>query len=121
MRLYRHAAVNLPFVRDDKTGDYFVYLCEYDNKNYPGEYNKISLEFNMGGEIKAFEDAISFCQYSDGEPIEGSYYNIVRNHIYEFKIRSIAGSNLMLEYHVADWTTEDWDGNGAEFEEHDLS
>lgn len=121
MRLYRHAAVNLPFVRDDKTGDYFVYLCEYDNKNYPGEYNKISLEFNMDGEIKAFEDAISFCQYSDGEPVEGSHYNIVRNHIYEFKIRSIAGSNLMLEYHVADWTTEDWDGNGAEFEEHDLS
>ncbi len=121
MRLYRHAAVDLPLVRDDITGDYYLYMCEFDNINYPSERNKISLEFNIGGEIKTFEDAISFCQYSDGEPIEGSHYNIVRNHIYEFKIRSIAGSNLMLEYSVADWTTEDWDGNGAEHEEHDLS
>lgn len=121
MRLYRHAAVSLPFVRDDKTGDYYLYMCEFDNKNYPIERNKISLEFNVGGEIKSFEDAISFCQYSDGEPVDGSHYNIVRNHIYEFKIRSIAGSNLALEYTVADWTSEDWDGSGAEFEEHDLS
>ena len=34
---------------------------------------------------------------------------------------NIAGSNLVLDYHVADWATEDWDGNGAEYEEHDLS
>ena len=47
--------------------------------------------------------------------------NIVRNHIYEFEILSIAGSNLLLDYTVADWATEDWDGNGKEYEEHDLS
>lgn len=120
-RIYRHAAVNLPFVRDEKTGDYYVYVTEYDNINYSGERNKISLEFTVGGEAKYFEDAISFCQYSDGAPIDGSHYNIVRNHIYEFEVLSIAGSNLMLEYTVADWMSEDWDGKGQEYEEHDLS
>ena len=120
-RIYRHAAVNLPLIKDEETGNYYVYVTEYDNINYSGERNKISLEFKIGSETKYFEDAISFCNYSNGAPVEGSHYNIVRNHIYEFEILSIAGSSLVLEYTVADWTTEDWDGNGKEYEEHDLS
>lgn len=120
-RVYRHAAVSLPFIKDELTGNYYVYVTEYDNINYSGERNKISLEFKIGGETKYFEDAISFCNYIGGAPVEGSHYNIVRNHIYEFEILSIAGSSLVLEYTVADWTTEDWDGNGKEYEEHDLS
>ena len=119
-RVYRHAAVNLPLIKDEATGDYYVYVTEYDNINYSGERNKISLEFKVGSETKYFEDAISFCNYSNGAPVENSYYNIVRNHIYEFEILSIAGSSLVLEYTVADWTTEDW-GTGEEYEEHDLS
>ena len=121
IRVYRHAAVNMPLVKDAKSGDYYIYIAEYDNINYPGERNKISLEFTVGDEDKYFEDAISFCQYHDGEPLDNSHYNIVRNHIYEFEIMSIAGSNLVLDYHVANWATEDWDGNGAEYKEHDLS
>lgn len=119
-RIYRHAAVNLPFIKDEVTGNYYVYVTEYDNINYSGERNKISLTFNISGVEKTFEDAISFCNYEDGAPVEGSHYNIVRNHIYEFEILSIAGSSLVLEYTVANWTTEDW-GNGEEYEEHDLS
>ena len=119
-RIYRHAALNMPFIEDKKTGDYYIYITEYDNINYSGERNKISLEFTVGGEAKYFEDAISFCEYRDGAPVEDSHYNIVRNHIYEFEVLSIAGSSLVLEYTVADWTTEDW-GNGLEYEEHDLS
>ncbi|MBO7299997.1 MAG: hypothetical protein J6U53_01140 [Tidjanibacter sp.] len=121
MRNYRHAALNLPFVKDEKTGNYYIYVTEYDNIDYSGERNKISLEFKINGENRYYEDAISFCQYSGGKPVENSHYNIVRNHIYEFEILSIAGSNLVLEYTVADWDAEVWDGNGAEFEEHDLS
>lgn len=120
VRVYRHAAVNMPFIKDEKSGDYYVYVTEYDNINYSGERNKISLEITAGAKVTYFEDAISFCQYRNGAPVENSHYNIVRNHIYEFEILSIAGSNLVLEYHVADWTVEDW-GNGEEFEEHDLS
>ena len=121
IRVYRHAAVNMPFVKDEKSGDYYIYVTEYDNINYEDERNKISIGFNVGGEEKYFEDAISFCQYRSGAPVENSHYNVVRNHIYEFEVLSIAGSSLMLEYHVADWATEDWDGEGAEYEEHDLS
>lgn len=120
IRVYRHAAVNMPFVVDEE-GEYcYIYITEYDNINYSGERNKISLEFNVGGEDKYFEDAISFCEYIDGKPKDGSNYSIVRNHIYEFEIRNIAGSSLMLEYHVADWDAEDW-GTGEDYEEHDIS
>lgn len=118
-RVYRHAAVNLPLIKDDN-GDYYTYVTEYDNINYSGERNKISLEFTVGGEAKYFEDAISFCEYENGTPVENTHYNIVRNHIYEFEVLSIAGSSLTLDYTVADWTTEDW-GDGMEYEEHDLS
>ena len=121
MRNYRHAAVNLPLLLDEATGNYYVYMAEYDNTNYSMERNKISLEFEVNGERKYFEDAISFCQYSAGMPVENSYYNIVRNHIYEFEILNIAGSNLTLEYTVANWNSEIWDDNGSEYEEHDLS
>ena len=121
INVYRHAALNLPLIKDEESGKYYIYVTEYDNINYPEERNKISLEFIIGGQIKYFEDAISFCEYDDGEIVEDSHYNIVRNHIYEFEILSIAGSNLMLEYEVADWISEDWDGNGKEYEEHDLS
>ena len=120
VRIYRHTAINLPFIKDEKTGNYYVYVTEYDNKNYSGERNKISLEFNINGENKLFEDAISFCQYSGGAPLEGSDYDIVRNHIYEFEILSIAGDNLTLNYEVADWDAEDW-GDGMDYEEHELA
>lgn len=118
-RVYRHAALNMPLIKD-KNGDYYAYVTEYDNINYAGERNKISLEFTVGGETKYFEDAISFCEYQSGTPVENSHYSIVRNHIYEFEVLSIAGSSLTLDYTVADWTTEDW-GDGMEYEEHELA
>ena len=119
-RGYRHAAVNLPLVKDETTGDYYVYVAEYDNINYSGERNKISLEFTINDVDKYFEDAISFCDYQDGKPLEDAHYNIVRNHIYEFEVLSIAGDNLVLNYTVADWDAEDW-GDGKDYEEHELT
>ena len=119
-RGYRHAAVNLPFYKDEQTGNVYVYVTEYNNKDYPGERNKISLSFMINGVEKHFEDAISFCQYSGGKPLENSHYNIVRNHIYEFEILSIAGDNLTLNYTVADWQAENW-GDGMDYEEHELA
>lgn len=120
INIYRHAAVTLPLIKDEESGDYYVYVPEYDNINYPGERNKISLSFYDQGKEKIFEDAISFCEYSNGKKIEGTDYNITRNHIYRFTVRSIAGESLMLEYHVADWDAEDW-GNNEEYKEHDIT
>ena len=120
INVYRHAAVNLPLIKDEATGNYYIYMPEYDNKNYPGERNKISLTMTHSGKEVVFDDVISFCEYSNGELVENTDYNIVRNHIYRFTIRSIAGSSLELEYTVADWMSESW-GNGKEYEEHDLS
>ena len=120
INVYRHAAVNLPLIKNEETGDYYVYMPEYNNIDYPGERNKISLTLVHGGKEIYVEDAISFCEYSNGKLVVGSDYNITRNHIYRFSIRSIAGSNLSLEYHVADWDAEDW-GTGKDYEEHDIS
>lgn len=120
INVYRHTAVNLPFVKDELTGNYYVYVTEYDNRNYAGERNKISLEFNIKNEVKSFEDAISFCEYVGGSPQEGTDYNIVRNHIYQYEILSIAGDNIELQYTVADWDAENW-GDGKDYEEHELA
>ena len=125
-RGYRHAAVNLPFYKDEQTGSVYLYVTEYNNLDYSGERNKISLEFNIKGQNKTFEDAISFCDYSSGKPVDNSHYNIVRNHIYEFEVLSIAGDNLELQYTVADWDAEMWDSNDdgildSDYEEHELA
>ena len=124
-RGYRHAAVNLPFYKDEQTGSVYLYVTEYNNLDYSGERNKISLDFNIKGQNKTFEDAISFCNYSSGKLVEDSHYNIVRNHIYEFEVLSIAGDNLELQYTVADWDAEQWwsetDKEYKDYEEHELA
>ena len=120
INVYRHAAVNLPLIEDEETGSYYVYMPEYDNKNYPGERNKISLVMTHDCEERVFEDVISFMEYRGGKVVEDSDFNIVRNHIYRFSINSIAGDNLKIEYHVADWDAENW-GTGKDYEEHDIS
>lgn len=121
INVYRHAAVKLPLIKDEATGDYYVYVPEYDNILYPGERNKISLSFLDGGKEKVFEDAISFCEYSNGKKIEGTDFNITRNHIYRFTIRAIAGESITLEYHVADWDAEDWGDGEEDYKEHNIT
>ena len=116
---YRHTALNLPFIEDKASGKLCLYVTEYDNINFPEERNKISLELEIAGETQNYQDIISFCNYIDGQPQEGSEHNIVRNHIYEYEILSILGSNIELKYMVADWETEDWDSD-LDYEDHEL-
>lgn len=116
---YRHIAMDIPFYEDKETGVLYLYVTEYDNISFPDERNKISLEFDVAGETKKYQDAISFCNYTEGQPQEGSEYSIVRNHIYEYEILSILGSGIELKYTVADWETEDW-SSGQDHEDHEL-
>jgi hypothetical protein len=121
-RLYRHAAVKQYLISNNDKTVLNIYVPEYDNSNvnYAKEKAKISLDITHNGQRRFIEDAISFCQYSSGMPVENSDYNIVRNHIYQYKIVKITGEDILLEYSVADWDLEDW-GDGATFEEHDLA
>lgn len=119
-RLFRHAAVHMPFFKNEETGNFFVYVPEYNNIDYPEEKAQITIEFTQDGKRRIVKDAISFCEYNNGTAVEGSDYNIVRNHLYKYRIRSIAGEQLLLEYSVADWEAEDW-GDGATYEEHDMT
>lgn len=123
-RLYRHAAVKRTFSPDEATPQtsFYTYVPEYDNLNtmYAEEKAKISIDLTHNGKRRLIEDGISLCKYSNGAPVEGSDYNIVRNHIYQYRITRISGEDLMLEYSVADWDTEDW-GTNNEFEEHPIT
>ncbi|MBE6337211.1 MAG: hypothetical protein E7068_00155 [Lentimicrobiaceae bacterium] len=121
-RLFRHTAVKHAFKPDGDNTIFNAYVSEYDNTNinYSDEKAKISIDLTYNGQQRFIEDAISFCHYSNGSPVENSDYNIVRNHIYQYRIVKITGDNILLEYSVADWELEDW-GNGMGYEEHDLS
>lgn len=121
-RLYRHAALRHYFTPNNDNTVFNVYLPEYDNSNvnYTEEKAKISLDITHNGQRRFIEDAISLCQYSNGSPVENSDYNIVRNHIYQYRIVKITGEDILLEYSVADWDLEDW-GNGENYEEHNLT
>ena len=118
-RLYRHAAVKCSFVQNN-SASFSVYVPEYDNVNYTEERAKISISLTHNGKERFIEDAISFCSYSNGAPIANSDYNIVRNHIYQYRITNITGEDIMIEYSVADWDIEDW-GDGEDYEEHELT
>ena len=124
IRLYRQAAVKLDFQKDSN-GDFFVYLPEYDNINYPEEKAKITVDVTMNDRQKIFVDAISFNDYESGVPKIETDYNIVRNHKYEFTITSVASGGLLVNYTVADWTSEIWGkdefGNDIYYEEHDIT
>ncbi|MBR6775414.1 MAG: hypothetical protein IKM23_06860 [Bacteroidales bacterium] len=126
-RLYRHTAINHVFMpKDNEKNAYYVYVPEYDNTNviYEEEKAKITVDLTHNGQQRLFENAISFCTYEDGTPVDGTDYNIIRNHIYRYNIAKITGESISLEYSVADWELEDWNNDDDEhpgYEEHDIT
>lgn len=88
---------------------YAIYLPEYNNILFSDYESKISLKLTHHTDehhVHEYKDAISFKNYVDGVAA-GQPYNIVRNHIYRFSITAIYGSNIELEYQVADWSRSD--------------
>jgi hypothetical protein len=66
----------------------------------PDPANKITIKLNNVSydlEFKEYDDA--------GEPIDGTTFNIVRNHIYRYTV-SLAGGKFTLQYMVMPWETE---------------
>jgi hypothetical protein len=101
---------NLPFYKKSDS-DYIIYIPEYRlvtpaNNPYfnrtdavtPDPTNKITIKLNNVSydlEFKEYDDA--------GEPIDGTTFNIVRNHIYRYTV-SLAGGKFTLQYMVIPWT-----------------
>ncbi len=63
----------------------------------------LSVQYRFANETRTGE--IKFRNYENGQPKEGDAdrYNIVRNHIYEFKITKIGPSDITLNAAVRDW------------------
>lgn len=86
-----------------------LYLPEYGNAVHKDTNpTSISVVLNKAGESLLYEDAIRFCEYdASGTAVDGSEYNIVRNHIYRFVITGVSSGGLEIVYMVADWDDAD--------------
>jgi hypothetical protein len=64
----------------------------------PDPTNKITIKLNN------VSYDLEFKEYTDaGEPIDGTTFNILRNHIYRYTV-SLAGGKFTLQYMVIPWT-----------------
>ena len=83
----------------DKT----LYTPEYDNKSTGATKAIISFSLEKGGVTT--DHKLQFKNYdSDGAPIDGSDYNIVRNHWYRFVVYATSSSSgIKIKLNVQPW------------------
>ena len=79
------------------------YLPEYENTTTPAVLT-VYLTKKVGDKTISFNAPIQFCDYEEGKPKEGTAYNIIRNHNYQFQIYSVSDDGeLYVKPTVADW------------------
>lgn len=79
------------------------YLPEYENTTTPAVLT-VYLTKKVGDKTISFNAHIQFCNYEEGKPKEGTAYNIIRNHFYQFQIYSVSDDGeLNVKPTVADW------------------
>lgn len=95
------------------TGAYNFYVPETMNNSQlftpaDGQPQDISIAVTLekDGETIEFpyENGIRFCKYNNGEATD-DYFNIIRNHFYEFTITAV-NVGLKMNVKVADWVDE---------------
>ena len=99
-----HVHGSLSFLEYKTAEKYVIYLPEYSNVSHDDEGKsvvEVVLKNKATGNEKRYE--IPFCSYQEGRPVEGTDYNIVRNHIYNFRVNGVAPGGLMLNLKVANW------------------
>ena len=83
------------------------YLPEYENTTTPAVLT-VYLTKKVGDKTISFNAPIQFCDYEEGKPKEGTAYNIIRNHNYQFQIYSVSDDGaLYVKPTVADWIDAD--------------
>ena len=107
---------------DENTGVYYFYVPETENcselftpaEGQPQDLSiAVMLKKEDGSVVEQiefpYENGIRFCKYSDsGQPTE-DFFNIVRNHYYDYTITGIS-IGLKMTLNVAEWKAEDeWD------------
>ena len=81
-----------------------IYLPEYENSTTAPAVLTVYLTKKVGDKTVSFNAPIQFCDYEDGKPKDGTAYNIIRNHNYQFQIYSVSDDGeLYVKPTVADW------------------
>lgn len=102
---------DLPFTKEDDT-DYVIYIPEtrqvgesLDGSDYSKKLSpKITFNYKTQDAAASTAYELLFKEYNDaGDPIDGTEFNILRNHIYRYTV-SLAGGKFTLQYMVIPWT-----------------
>lgn len=85
-------------------GSFIAYVPEYNNADSKDAYLEVILQEDATGkEVNLKSPNIYFRNYTDGNPIEGSDYDLIRNHWYQFDITKVNDGELTFEYRVLLW------------------
>lgn len=79
--------LSFDFTDDNKTQTKVLYIPEYDNttSGVTHSYIELTLADKSGNEVGTYK--LDFCDYdTDGAPKNDSYYDIQRNHYYQFLV-----------------------------------
>ena len=82
---------------------YEIYVPAYDNINASADKKAtITVQLSNG---QTFDDAIHFAYYDDNGklPSNPTYFNILRNHIIDYRITGISGADLILQLEANPW------------------
>ena len=93
---------SLYFTKQDD-GSFLVYVPEYGNTDNEQSYLSVTLTDANNKEVTLKSPNIYFKNYTDGSPVEGSDYDLIRNHWYQFDITKVDDGELKLEYRVLLW------------------
>ena len=97
---------------EDGSTKYIVYLPERDNTQTPAE---ITVKVQQDG--KEEEYPLYFQTYTNGRPVDGTTFNIVRNHLYRYNITAIENGQLTVQHRVMPWNkvTSKWNTGTYEY------
>lgn len=84
-------------------GTFIAYVPEYNNAVLKDSYLEVTLTDANNKEVTLKSPNIYFKNYTDGSPVDGSDYDLIRNHWYQFDITKVNDGKLKLEYRVLLW------------------
>lgn len=84
-------------------GSFIAYVPEYNNAVSKDAYLEVTLQDAAGKEVSLKSPNIYFRDYMDGIPEDGSDYDLIRNHWYQFDITTVDDGELTFEYRVLLW------------------
>ena len=98
---------NIQFT-DNATESLTLYIPEYDVRNATEERKPtISVQLMRNGKEEG-KYKVRFCNYADGEPVDGSEFDIQRNHFYDYTVGKTSDL-LNISLHVREWNKRQQD------------